>query len=356
MIGRYPYIKQYYDSYGKLRRYFNRRGYPSAPLPGKPGSPEFMQAYHAALAQCRVEPERRTLKLGTVSAVVAAYYVSQDFAAFAPGTRAMRRAILERFRTQHGDKSLAQMQRRHVLQILATLKPFASRNWLKTLRGLMAFAVAAEIIRDDPTAGIKPVRAREGRIHTWTEDEIAQFEAFYPIGTRPRLAMALLLYTAQRRGDAVHVGPQHVRDGWIAYTQQKTGVRLRIPIHPRLAEVLAATPMDTGAPDGVVRLPTSIAFITTDKRRKFSAAGFGNVMREWCDAAGLPECSSHGLRKAACVRLAEVGSSAPEIAAISGHKSLREVQRYIEEANQAKLAKAAMERMGGRTNQNRPCF
>jgi integrase len=79
-------------------------------------------------------------------------------------------------------------------------------------------------------------------------------------------------------------------------------------------------------------------------------------MREWCDAAGLPECSSHGLRKAACVRLAEVGSSAPEIAAISGHKSLREVQRYIEEANQAKLAKAAMERMGGRTNQNRPCF
>jgi integrase len=323
MIGRYPYIKQYYDSYGKLRRYFNRRGYPSAPLPGKPGSPEFMQAYHAALAQCRVEPERRTLKLGTVSAVVAAYYVSQDFAAFAPGTRAMRRAILERFRTQHGDKSLAQMQRRHVLQILATLKP---------------------------------VRAREGRIHTWTEDEIAQFEAFYPIGTRPRLAMALLLYTAQRRGDAVHVGPQHVRDGWIAYTQQKTGVRLRIPIHPRLAEVLAATPMDTGAPDGVVRLPTSIAFITTDKRRKFSAAGFGNVMREWCDAAGLPECSSHGLRKAACVRLAEVGSSAPEIAAISGHKSLREVQRYIEEANQAKLAKAAMERMGGRTNQNRPCF
>jgi integrase len=250
----------------------------------------------------------------------------------------MRRAILERFRTHHGDKSLAQMQRRHVLQILASLKPFASRNWLKTLRGLMAFALKAEIIRDNPTVGITPVRAKEGRIHTWTEDEIAQFEAFYPIGTRPRLAMALLLYTAQRRGDVVRMGQQHVRQGAVFVRQQKTGVSLAIPVHPKLGECLLLLPR-----------PHSLTFLLTDKGAPFTPAGFGNAFREWCDEAGLPKCSSHGLRKAACVRLAEAGCSAPEIAAISGHKSLREVQRYIEEANQAKLAKAAMERMGGKS-------
>jgi integrase len=142
--------------------------------------------------------------------------------------------------------------------------------------------------------------------------------------------MALLLYTGQRRSDVVRMGPQHISGGILSVRQQKTGTALAIPVHPALAEIIAAS--NCGNP----------AFLVTAHGAPFSTAGFGNLFREWCDEAELPGCSAHGLRKAACRRLAELGCTAPEIAAISGHKSLREVQRYIEEADQARLARAAM--------------
>jgi integrase len=63
-----------------------------------------------------------------------------------------------------------------------------------------------------------------------------------------------------------------------------------------------------------------------------------------CNKARLPHCSAHGLRKAACRRLAEAGCSANEIASISGHASLREVERYTKQADQARMAVNAMAR------------
>src|SRR5262249_54036778 len=89
----------------------------------------------------------------------------------------------------------------------------------------------------------------------------------------------------------------------------------------------------------------NLAFLVTEFDKPFTAAGFGNKMREWCDEAELPQCSSHGLRKAICRRLAEAGCTGPQIAAISGHKSLVEVQRYIEQANRAKMAEQAIGKM-----------
>lgn len=328
------YINEYRDRHGRLRRYLRKRGYPQIPLPGKLGSPEFQLAYNAALASLTVREIGKERSVpGTVGAAIAAYYQHTSFLALAPSTKKMRRAILERFRNEHGDKRLGLMARTHVARILGSKKPFAARNWLKTLRGLMEFAVEIGLRRDNPTTGIEPAKAREGRIHTWTEAEIGQFEQCHPIGSRPRLAMALLLYTGQRRSDVVRMGPQHVKEGWISVRQQKTGRTLEIPVHPRLAEALSASPIG------------NLAFLVTTAGAPFTAAGFGNKMREWCDKAGLPQCSAHGLRKAQCRRLAEVGCTAPQIAAISGHTSLREVQRYIEEANQAVLAEAAILRM-----------
>jgi integrase len=297
-----------------------------------------MTAYNAALASITVrEIGKAKSAPGSVSAAIAAYYRDNRFTSLAPGTQKMRRAIIERFRSEHGEKRLAGLQKVHIAAILGGKKPFAARNWLKTLRGLMQFAVTAEFVDSDPTLDFEPARAKAGRIHTWTEEEIAQFAARHPIGTRARLAMGLLLYTGQRRSDVVRMGPQHIRNGILSVTQQKTGAALTIPVHPKLAELIAAT--ECG----------HLAFLVTAAGAPFSAAGFGNLFREWCNEGRLPQCSAHGLRKAACRRLAEIGCSAPEIAAISGHKSLKEVQRYIEEANQAWLAQAAMRRLSGQS-------
>lgn len=332
-IVRLRYVHQYRDQHGTVKRYFRRPGFKKVRLPSDPGSPEFMAAYHAAMSGHTIErqPSLRQSAPGTVSAAITAYYLDNSFLAFAPGTRKMRRAILERFRAEDGDKRLAMMEQKHVAQRLGRLKPFAARNWLKVLRGLMQFTVAIGLREDDPTAGIKPTKAKAGTIHTWTEDEIAIFERHHSLGTRPRLAMALLLYIAARRGDLVGLGPQHVAAGCLRYRQQKTGRSLAIPIHHKLAAVLETAPRD------------HLTFLVTAYGKPFTAAGFGGWFRDQCDAAGLPQCSAHGLRKAQARRLAEAGCSAHEIASITGHKTLAEVQRYTEAASQAQLAEAAME-------------
>lgn len=327
-----PYIQQYRNRHGKLYRYFRRPGDPKIRLSGEPGSPEFVAAYNAALSGHRIEAQPARSPSGSVSAAIAAYYTDNSFLSLAAGTRKARRAILERFRAQDGDKPLALLRTEHVAKRLGQMKPFAARNWLKALRGLMAFAVATALRADDPIAAFKPAKVRAGTIHTWTEDEIEIFERYYAVGSRPRLAMALMLYTAARRGDAVALGHQHLRVGHLAYRQQKTGRWLEIPIHPMLAEIIGETP--TG----------DMVFLTTAYGKPFSVVGFGNWFRQVCNEAGLPQCSAHGLRKAQARRLAEAGCSAHEIASITGHKTLAEVQRYAEAANQAKMAETAIAR------------
>jgi integrase len=292
-----------------------------------------MAAYQAALAAASIPIEigaSRTVR-GSVSAAVAAYYGDASFRAMAPSTQKMRRAILEQFRARYGSRQIAGLQRPHVVTLLGTMKPFAARNWLKALRSLMTFLVETEQLPRDPTAGVKLARARAGEIHSWTEAEIALFEERHPIGTMPRLAFALFLHSAQRRSDVVVMGRQHIQGGVLAVRQRKTGKTLDIPIHPALAQILNETPSE------------NLTFLTTESGKPFSAAGFGNRFRLWCDQSGLPKhCSAHGLRKAACRRLAEAGCTVHQIAAISGHASLKEVERYTRAAEQAKMARAAM--------------
>ena len=66
--------------------------------------------------------------------------------------------------------------------------------------------------------------------------------------------------------------------------------------------------------------------LTTVFKKPFSDAGYGNMMADAIAAAGLPDrCVLHGLRKAAARRLAEAGCTEKEIAAVTGHTTLKEV-------------------------------
>jgi integrase len=332
---RLRYIQAWVDGDGRVHRYFRRPGFPRVPLPGLPGSSEFMAAYGAALEgpAFPIGAAKRS-KPGSVSAVIAEYYDSQQaFGTLGEGTKRARRWTLERFRDKHGDKPMAMLPREWIVRLLDGMSPSVARNWLKALRSLCQFAVKRGSLAADPTAGIKLATIKSDGIHTWTEDEIAQFEAHHPIGSKSRLAFALLLYTAQRRGDAIRLGRQHIKDGVLTVRQEKTGIALAIPIHPTLAAVLAATPSE------------HLTFLTTNVGKPYIATHFSQQFRDWCDAASLPKhCSAHGLRKAACRRLAEAGCSVNEIAAISGHKSLSEVQRYTEAVDQERMARHAMAR------------
>ena len=309
---RLEYIHEFRDRHGKVRRYVRLPGRKRVPLKGAPGSDEFMAGYHAALAgdtAPRVEIGAKRTRPGTVAALIVAYFGSTGFLGLSPATQTTYRGILERFRVEHGDKRIALLHRDHVVKMFAAkiATPAGANHWLRMVKTLMAFAVAEGMRSDDPTTGIKRMSAKSEGFYTWTEDDIATFEARHEIGTRARIALALLLYTAQRRSDVVRMGRQHVRNGVLNVRQQKTGVVLAIPVDPDLQAIIDATPND------------NLTFLVTEHGKPFSAAGFGNWFRECCDQAGLPKgCSAHGLRKAACRRLAEAGCSANVIASISG--------------------------------------
>jgi integrase len=312
--------------------YLRRRGFPRARLPGLPWSPSFMAAYEAALTGPRTAVGAGRIKPGSVAAVVAAYLDSQAFfASKSAGTQRMRRGILERFRAAHGDMPFALLPAEWIERLLDAKPPHAARSWLVTLRSLCQFALKRGWLRADPTANIKQRAIKGDGFHTWTDDEIAQFEAAHPIGSKPRLALALLLYTAQRRSDVVKMGRQHIRDGVLTVKQQKTGKPLAIPVHPHLQTVLDATPSE------------HLTFLVTATGKPYGGNAFTEQFRNWTDAAGLPKrCKVHGLRKAACRRLAEAGCSGNEIMAISGHVTMKELVRYTAAADQARLARNAL--------------
>jgi integrase len=322
------------DRHGKPHHYFRRAGYKQIRLPGPPGSTEFNEAYQSALEGAqRIEIGAKRSVAGSVGALISAYFNSLGFTNLAPETQRSVRNILERFREEHGDKRINTLQREHIQNMVNSRAdtPSAARNFLKALRALMLFAAETGVRSDNPTLGVKRPKIKTPGFRTWTEEDIAAFEAKSPVGTPSRLAMALMLYTGQRRSDIVHMSRQQVRNGVIEVRQRKTGTVLKIPIHPELQALIEATPK------------TQLTFLTTTQGKPFkSAASFGNWFGECCRAAGLPKgTAAHGFRKAACRRLAEAGCSASEIMAISGHKSLAEVQRYCADADQARMARAA---------------
>ncbi|WP_348770930.1 tyrosine-type recombinase/integrase [Niveispirillum sp. SYP-B3756] len=92
-----------------------------------------------------------------------------------------------------------------------------------------------------------------------------------------------------------------------------------------------------------------LAFLTTKYGKPFTAESMGNWFRSTCKEAGLPDgLSAHGLRKAVARRLAEAGCTTHQIAAVTGHKTMKEVERYTQEANREQLAEVAIASIGGK--------
>ena len=328
------FVHGFIDRHGKPRWYFRRAGFKKIPLPGLPWSPAFMEAYETALAGQPLQVGSTRTKPGTVRALAVSYFNSPEFCSLKPSSQAIYRGIIDRFCTQYGENRVANLKREHVVKLMAARaeKPVAANNLRKVLRAMMKHAVEIGLRADDPIRDVRAIRVQSDGFHSWSDDEIAQFEARHPVGSRARLAFALLLYTGQRRSDVVRMGRQHIRDGFLQVRQLKTGVELSIPVHSDLQAIIAESTAG------------QMTFLVTEFGKPFTAVYFGQWFRGQCDVAGLRHGSAHGLRKAAARRLAEAGCTAHEIAAITGHTSLKEVERYTKAANQRKLATSAMEK------------
>lgn len=326
------YVHSYVDRNGHVRHYFRKGGRAKIALPGNPGSPEFMKAYEAASAGLSATPEvTRPTDPATLHMVVQRYYASGKFTNLSPSSQLQYRAILTPIVAEDGHRSVADMTgddaERMITEIATTRGPGIANLTRSVMSNVYRYAMRLKIRKDNPFSAevIEPYEL--GSHHTWTDEQLEAYRKRWPVGTRERLAFAVLLYSGQRVSDAVKL-PRGVTT--FTVKQQKTGAELTIPVHPAITRAAAALP-DKGIylicdKDGYPLKPDTLSYI----------------IREAVKEAGLPpRCKAHGLRKANQRLLAERGATTKQMQAVSGHRTLKEVERYSEAANQATLAVAA---------------
>jgi integrase len=263
------------------------------------------------------------------------FYGSRFFTDLKPSSRQLYRYALDPISKAHGHRCAITMTADHaeiIINRIGAERPGMGNLSRAVLRRVFAYAVKIKRRPDNPMLGIDAFKV--GEHHTWTDAELRQYEAKWRLGTRQRLAYALLLYTGQRVGDVAEMTRADVSDNSIHVVQEKTGAKVWVPIHPELTKALKAGPT------------MGLSLIGDAAGRKLKRPALTGLIREARKAAGLPKrCVAHGLRKAAMRLLAEAGATEKEIAAISGHKTLKEIERYTKAADQKKLAKAAMDKL-----------
>jgi site-specific recombinase XerC len=338
------FVQAFVDRHGRARHYFRRRGRKQIPLPGLPGSDEFMAAYQAALAAMPnpVEIGASKTKPGTVDALVVAYYKTAEWNTLDPETQKTRKRIIEKFRVAHGGKRVALLHGDHIEIMMAGIpNVYGRRHWLKAIRGLLKAAVPT-MRKDDPTKGIAmPKLPKSKGHHTWTDDEIQQYRDYWKLGTQQRLVMEFALEAVSRRCEVVRLGPQHVKNGRIRIERAKGSKDVDILLTPELQAACEAMPK------------VHMTYIVTAYGKPRSVAGLGNDFARWATDAGLPKrCRLHGLKKGGMRRLAEAGNTTHELMGISGHKTLSQVQLYTEDADRKKLADSGMAKKLRAQNEN----
>lgn len=355
------------DRHGNLRVYVKRdKKALKIRLTADIGTDEFFAQYRGALKGTPPPPLFPAADIPTLPSaegindpksfrwLVSRYVASTDFLSLSAVTQARRRSILEDIcdeiidGVKTGPLPFALMEPKHVRVIRDQKKDFpgAANNRLKALRAVFRWATDETVdhAKTNPTTSVKRLKPKKaGGFHRWTVSEILQYEAHHKVGTVPRLAFDLLLYTITRRSDVVRLGPQMERtvsfrrpDGSrvpvqvIEFTERKnenTNPKRRVmPILAPLRESIDATPSG------------HLTYLITAYGRPRSAKGFTNWFKEQCADAGLPHCSPHGVRKGGATIAAERGATTKSLQAMGGWLNIEDADIYVKEADRTLLA------------------
>lgn len=325
------YVRRQVTRHGKIVYYFRRqRSGKRIRLPD-PSDSAFNSAYAKAFSGTPQRPI--SARSGSLSWLIGRYKESAQWANLKPSTRRMRDNILKHVIEAAGEESYAQITRRHINEGIDRRLPHAGNNFRKVMSQLFKWAVSIELVEINPADGANRNQINSDGFHTWTVGEVEQFWHRWPVGTRERLAMDLILFTGLRRSDVYRLGRQHVTDGLISIKTEKTGIVVQVDIFPILRRSIDAAP--TG----------DLTFLVTTFSRPFaSAESFGNWFGKICKAAGVPG-RAHGLRKAGATIAAEAGATAHELLGMYDWKRLSQAEVYTQAANRKRLARGSAERI-----------
>lgn len=329
------------DRHGKERFRFRKDGIDFYISP--PGSAAYKKDYAKAVEG--FAPSKRTnVRPRSVEDLVQRFYRSPRFAKGGDKWQATVRAVLEPFRAEFGNDRVEDFDFEHIEVILGRAVKqevddrgrkrggtYAATRLHEQLKRLFAYAVRLKWIAANPVSEAElPATHVVKGFHSWTEPEIAKFQARHPVGSRARLAFEIALWTGLRRADVARLGPAHLIGGRIETTATKTMKPVNVVAAPPLLEAIDKTP--TGED----------TFLITEFGKPFAVAGFGNWFKDRCKEADLPHCTIHGLRKALTRRAADLGLSQQQLKALGQWAGDSEVAVYAADANQKTLADSAV--------------
>jgi integrase len=301
------------------------------------GTAEFDEQYRAALSGATLTTRKAPPSYSTLAWLLARYRETTDWASLSAATRRQRNNIFKGVIEKAGHESYARITTATILagKERRAATPHQARNFLDAMRGLFRWALKTQLVRIDPTAGVhNPERKQGDGFIPWTEDDVAKYQARWPIGTRQRVWLDVLLYTGLRRGDAVRLGRPHVRNGVAAIKTEKSGFTVEVSLP--ILSVLQAT-IDAG-PCG------DLTFIAGANGRPLTKESFGNEFKTACKDAGVPG-SAHGVRKIAATTAANNGATEFELMAIFGWTDPKMASHYVKTANRKRLAAQAMQKL-----------
>jgi len=301
------------------------------------GTLEFDSEYQAAITGAP-----RIVKgapgAGTLGWLLDRYRETSAWSRLSAATRRQRDNILVHVLETAGRQPFANITKATILagRERRAPTPAQARNFLDAMRGLFRWAEGAGRIKSDPTAGVENPRRKKGDgFIAWTETDVEAYQRRWPLGTRQRVWLDVLLYTGLRRGDAVRFGRQHVRNGIGTIKTEKSGFNMTctLPILPVLTETLEAGPCG------------DLTYIAGERGQPLTKESFGNLFREACKLAGVPG-SAHGVRKIAATTAANRGASVAQLEAIFGWCGGTMASLYTRSADRQRLAIEAMHKLG----------
>ena len=352
---RLKYIQTFKNRHGKTVRYYRPPPFKKQyPIKGEPNTPEFIQSYLDAVKTSQPQSKPKVyVESGSVEDLINQYFSSAIFHSYKAGTQRQRRDILTSWKKKYSDLQLHTLEPRHIRQMRNTKRdtPAAAKNLMKALRKFFEWCEEEDFLQTNPAVGVKNLPYKTIGHKPWTMDEINQYLAFHPPASKATLSLKLLLYTSVRRSDVYKLGPPHIdrtisnECNWISFTQTKGSdsayvdeTKIIMPIVPELQACLDATAWLHGP----------FTFIVTEHGKPHTSGNaWANRFKKWCAAAGLPDNTSHGVRKISIAYMAEQGCTSQQIMSVSGHSSLQEVERYTKSADQKLRALQAVTKTHG---------
>jgi integrase len=328
-----PHLHRQVTRHGKTVWYVRVGKGPRVRIHGEFGSPEFGTEYQAAITGAARPQQVKGEAFGSLGWLIARYRETTAWVALSAATRRQRENIFLHVIETAGDKPFAKITPEIIVagRERRASTPAQARNFLDAMRGLFRWATEAKLVKHDPTLGVRnpPRKASDGFI-PWTEEHVAKYQQRWPIGTRQRVWLDVLLYSGLRRGDAVRYGRQHVQNGVGRIKTEKSGftVTAVVPVLPILAETLATGPCG------------DLTFIVGERGQPLTKESFGNAFREACRAVGVPG-SAHGVRKIAATTAANNGATTSQLKALFAWTSDAMPTLYTRAADRERLGREA---------------